>query len=249
MRLTLDPSLTFIGADPPSDSLSAGGVYWHFDELPLFDEVVFALQVLCRSSLWGPCFHPCWSAPLSSFRHPLCSEWQEVLACAYDPNDKQVAPAGQGELGVVPISTSELTWTIRFRPEPRCGLDRPPASSSPRLPCATSHVPSPLDGGTLFCAFWASTAGSSLTPWAVAALLGSGGPLPGLPLGPVSVHFVFVRRPTLVVGVWSPVPRRTGLKVLRLVLMGPSGCGLFDPEKARGPPRQVWFADPRGKRV
>lgn len=118
VRLTLDPSLTFIGADPPSDSLSAGGVYWHFDELPLFDEVVFALQVLMPDpSLIGDTLLSSMlvTHPLSASDTLSVSEWQEVLACAYDPNDKQVAPAGQGELGVVPISTSELTWTIRFQ--------------------------------------------------------------------------------------------------------------------------------------
>ena len=38
-----------------------------------------------------------------------------VLACAYDPNDKQVEPVGYGVHGAIPHDTEHLDYTIRFQ--------------------------------------------------------------------------------------------------------------------------------------
>ena len=37
------------------------------------------------------------------------------LGCGWDPNDKQVEPAGYGTMGAVPMSTQQLTYTIHFQ--------------------------------------------------------------------------------------------------------------------------------------
>lgn len=38
-----------------------------------------------------------------------------TLTCAYDPNDKQVVPAGYGAAGAIPHTTEDLLYTIRFQ--------------------------------------------------------------------------------------------------------------------------------------
>ena len=40
---------------------------------------------------------------------------KSIITGSYDPNDKQVSPAGEGENGEIPLNTKKLTYKIRFQ--------------------------------------------------------------------------------------------------------------------------------------
>ncbi|MBK7556726.1 MAG: T9SS type A sorting domain-containing protein [Flavobacteriales bacterium] len=42
-------------------------------------------------------------------------EWNEQVACSFDPNDKQVTPIGFGTYGAIPLETTTLQYTVRFQ--------------------------------------------------------------------------------------------------------------------------------------
>lgn len=42
-------------------------------------------------------------------------DWNQVVTCSYDPNKKEVHPAGNGPHGVVDVSTRYLDYTIHFQ--------------------------------------------------------------------------------------------------------------------------------------
>lgn len=118
IHLTLDDSLTYMSSDVEPDSIIGQNIYWTYTDLFYFesrDIQVYVLlpdgvedEVTCNLSA------NVLEGEVSVFDAEPDSE-TEVVACAYDPNDKKVNPKGEGEFGNIPPETDWLEYTIRFQ--------------------------------------------------------------------------------------------------------------------------------------
>jgi len=120
VSLTMDPLITFMSSVPAPDSIAGDTIYWHIDDLPLFDQASIMLQVLMPDVnsigvvLQGNvrCYEVVDGGGLTDLNE---NAWSSTLTCAYDPNDKLVEPSGMGPVGAIPIETEWLTYTVRFQ--------------------------------------------------------------------------------------------------------------------------------------
>lgn len=120
ITLVLDPLFTFVGSTPPPATVVGNTVSWDFDSLGYFQSGLIAIDVL-----WPPAsaVGQQWtnSATVVTLDDqgdttgvfPLVQT--HVLACSFDPNDKQVEPQGYGVHGALPVDIAWLTYTIRFQ--------------------------------------------------------------------------------------------------------------------------------------
>lgn len=125
LQLTLDPLVTFNSSVIAPDSVVGNNIYWGFDDLDLFEQWTMRLNVDMPGVAYiGDTIH----ATVTVFAsddggltfHDSTLTWWSVIACAYDPNDKLVDPAGFGPYGAIDLGTEELEYTVRFQ---NTGLD------------------------------------------------------------------------------------------------------------------------------
>ncbi|MBP7448795.1 MAG: T9SS type A sorting domain-containing protein [Flavobacteriales bacterium] len=120
VALTMDPLITFVSSVPAPDSIAGDTIYWHIDDLPLFQQASITLQVLMPDfnsiglELQGNV--RCYQVPDGGGLIGLTENaWSSTIICSYDPNDKGVEPAGDGPAGHIPPDTDWLTYTVRFQ--------------------------------------------------------------------------------------------------------------------------------------
>ncbi len=119
VTVELDENYTFVSSDPAPASIQGNSITWVFDSLGYFGvgnihlvidmptvdlmgtELITTATV---STMWN-------GAPSGEFS----TSFESVLACSYDPNDKQVEPAGYGQFGSIAMDTEYLDYTIRFQ--------------------------------------------------------------------------------------------------------------------------------------
>lgn len=120
VKLTLDNDIIFLSSAIPVDSITGQDIYWSFDSLMYFDSEMITIQVQMPDfTFMGDTLTSYLEvAVLDTNGVVSYSNYDvlnEVLVCAYDPNDKISDPAGFGSLGYVPVSTTEIEYTIRFQ--------------------------------------------------------------------------------------------------------------------------------------
>jgi hypothetical protein len=118
--LLLDDSITFITSPILPDSIVGQNIYWHYDSLFYFAEDLINMQVstpdfnsigdTLNSYLYVNVIDSLGNVVFVS-SDSIC----EILTCAYDPNDKTVAPTGFGPQGLILPTTPYLEFTIRFQ--------------------------------------------------------------------------------------------------------------------------------------
>lgn len=120
IALALDPAFTFLSAVPPPDSIVDGVYWWGFTELLISEMGALVIQ------LTTPPVEAMGSEVLNTFTVTTLDPGGEVTGsfeasfgeevdCAYDPNKKEVRPAGYGGAHAVPIDTDRLEYTIHFQ--------------------------------------------------------------------------------------------------------------------------------------
>lgn len=119
IHLKLDDSIIYVSAGITPDLIVGQNLYWHFDSLDFFASSKINLQVLM------PDFNSigdtlCSSLCISVIDSQGDTTWtgidslKQVVACAYDPNDKGVTPVGDGPEGFIPLD-QELSYLVRFQ--------------------------------------------------------------------------------------------------------------------------------------
>ncbi|MCB0401072.1 MAG: VCBS repeat-containing protein [Flavobacteriales bacterium] len=121
IHLQLDDSITFVSAAIAPDSIIGQHIYWHYDSLFFFSSEVINMQVQL------PDFHSMGDTLISfltvtqldslgstSIIYSNTDTMEQVLVCAYDPNDKSVSPTGWGVEGFID-PYQELEYLIRFQ--------------------------------------------------------------------------------------------------------------------------------------
>lgn len=115
----LDTLFDYVTAWPSPNYVNGDTLRWHYDSLFYFTEELIHVQVFVPVLALGTPFN-CplmvtaeddMGTVLSSFS----AAYSGILGCSYDPNDKQVSPAGYGAFGAVDIETDHLDYTIRFQ--------------------------------------------------------------------------------------------------------------------------------------
>lgn len=119
MTVELDEDYTYVSSDPIPSSIQGNSIIWAFDSLGYFEVGNIHLVIdLPTVDLMGTelittaTVNTIWNgSPSGEFPTTFAT----VLACPYDPNDKQVEPAGYGQFGALAMDTEHLDYTIRFQ--------------------------------------------------------------------------------------------------------------------------------------
>lgn len=119
IHLAIDDSISYSNSSLEPDSIVDQNVYWHLDSLFYFSDFQIDVEVLM------PSFTSMGDTLLSTLTFTEDSEipeeaviisdsLEQILVCAYDPNDKSVTPAGLDSLGYIGQG-QELEYLIRFQ--------------------------------------------------------------------------------------------------------------------------------------
>ena len=116
-QVCLTPSelTTFISADPPVDVTVEGEICWNYENLyPMNSNQIHLVFEMPDFNFIGEQIDFSASIKTNDDQGMDATELSSELVCAYDPNDKQVSPAGQDEEGYT-LFGDTLTYTIRFQ--------------------------------------------------------------------------------------------------------------------------------------
>ncbi|HRH68566.1 MAG TPA: T9SS type A sorting domain-containing protein [Flavobacteriales bacterium] len=115
VHLYLNDQDSILFADPPTDLAVQGHITWSFQLPALASE---RIDLLCLSDgVFGDVLTDSIvvDAVATTATLHLTSASARQVVCSFDPNDKQVAPAGIGPAHAIAIDTDELVYTIRFQ--------------------------------------------------------------------------------------------------------------------------------------
>lgn len=120
IHLELDPAISFVNSIVTPDSITGQNIYWSFDSLSYFSDTLINLTVLMPdfNSIGDTLTSTMETTVLDSLGSPTLSNTkvlEQLLVCAYDPNDKKVTPAGVGSEGFILPETPFLDYVIRFQ--------------------------------------------------------------------------------------------------------------------------------------
>lgn len=119
LTLQLDTAFSYISASIEPDSMNGQLIYWTLDSVYFYSSQGIMLTVNGPdTAMMG--------LPMSNtltleaivdgtIEQTSAITWTNTITCSYDPNDKQVSPAGYGAFGAVDIATTYLDYTIRFQ--------------------------------------------------------------------------------------------------------------------------------------
>lgn len=119
MEFVLDSTITFVSASITPDSISSNHYYWHYDSLDWFSSTGLQLQVqLPDFNAMGDTltsYLNAFSDTASSTGYLLSKSFEQIVVCAYDPNDKTAEPMGFGPEGFILPDVEYIDYTIRFQ--------------------------------------------------------------------------------------------------------------------------------------
>lgn len=121
IHLQLDDSITYISATITPDSIVNQNIYWSYDSLFFFSSELINLQVqLPDFNSMGDTLasfltvNQLDSLGSGSIIYSSIDTLEQILVCAYDPNDKNAEPEGIGPEGYI-ANNQELEYLIRFQ--------------------------------------------------------------------------------------------------------------------------------------
>ncbi len=119
VHLQLDNNVSYESSIIEPDSVIGQDIYWHFDSLFYFTEQQWMVEVQMppvenmNDTLISRLFvHEFTEGDNEAYSDTTYLE--QVLQCAYDPNDKTVQPLGYGSGGYI-AQSEELEYVIRFQ--------------------------------------------------------------------------------------------------------------------------------------
>lgn len=112
----LTPDESVISFNPPPDMIIGDHFQWSIPAFTPLDDIHISMEVETSAGLWSNVADSLVvTGTTLDFTAIHTHTQHRPVLCAYDPNDKQVDPAGYGQFGAIPISTDELTYTVRFQ--------------------------------------------------------------------------------------------------------------------------------------
>lgn len=117
MHLELDDSLSYVSASIAPDSIVGQNIYWTYGELFFSELYSILVQVATPDGIADTL--------TSSFTtnielagvemYTVTDMIEQVVTCAYDPNDKTPEPIGAGEFGYISPETETIDYLVRFQ--------------------------------------------------------------------------------------------------------------------------------------
>ena len=119
LHLKLDDSLTYLSAEVTPEYIDGQDLYWSYESLGYFEDRGFNVRVLMPNfESINDKVTSYITIQVDSMESIVFTEMdslEQIVQGAYDPNDKGVRPAGEGELGYIPPSTETLEYLVRFQ--------------------------------------------------------------------------------------------------------------------------------------
>ena len=120
ITLELDALYGFIGSEPPPVSVQGNTITWEFDSLGFFEAGTIDLELLLPPpASSGTAWTNTTTVTTVDSAGTATGVFEQVqngiVACAYDPNDKQAEPEGYGPHRAVPFDINAITYTVRFQ--------------------------------------------------------------------------------------------------------------------------------------
>jgi hypothetical protein len=117
IHLELDELIVYDSASFIPDSIIGQNIYWAYDSLDYFDDYLINVYVQMPDfTEMGELMTSTVNVTVDSLEiTDFNATLGQILACAYDPNDKMALPAGVDSLGYIAHDTEQLEYTIRFQ--------------------------------------------------------------------------------------------------------------------------------------
>jgi uncharacterized repeat protein (TIGR01451 family) len=120
VTVALNNLFTYVSSAPAASTVNGATFTWSFNDLlPLS---VLPIQIVITmppaqsiGTVWTQTATVLTNGAGGGSPNSFIGSLDGTVACSYDPNDKLVEPAGYGVFGAIPLSTEELTYTIRFQ--------------------------------------------------------------------------------------------------------------------------------------
>ncbi|NOQ71147.1 MAG: T9SS type A sorting domain-containing protein [Crocinitomix sp.] len=117
VHLELDDSLYYVTADILPDSVVGQHVYWNYEDLFFYEHHLITVQIGTpdgiADTVSSTLIVTIDSADVEMYSSTETLE--QVINCAYDPNDKTPKPLGVGEFGYISPETDDIEYLIRFQ--------------------------------------------------------------------------------------------------------------------------------------
>ena len=118
-HLQLDDSIGYVGSTIIPDSIIGQNIYWHYDSINYFDDTLFALTVFMPpfTSMGDTLTSYLTVYELDGIGNVIYSNidtLNQILVCAYDPNDKSIDPIGISTQGYV-LNDTKMEYLVRFQ--------------------------------------------------------------------------------------------------------------------------------------
>jgi uncharacterized repeat protein (TIGR01451 family) len=117
VHLTIDDSLYFVSADIVPDSIVGRDLYWSYEDLFFYEHHIITVQVGTPDGLEDT-ISSSLTVTIDSAGVEVYTDTEileQVITCAYDPNDKTPKPLGEGEFGYISPATEDIEYLIRFQ--------------------------------------------------------------------------------------------------------------------------------------
>ena len=117
VHLQLDDSLYYVSADLEPDSIVGQNIYWTYDELFFYESTTINVQIGTPDGV-EDIIYSTLNVSLDSAGFEVAfyeDAIEQVVICAYDPNDKTPTPMGDGPMGNIHPSTESIDYLIRFQ--------------------------------------------------------------------------------------------------------------------------------------
>ena len=117
----LDPMMTYSSSLPPADTYDSinHALTWQLDTLlPSQHQMIYASGLINAGAVIGDSLFTTASVfPVLGDSTPVNNTWLDttIIVGAFDPNDKQVSPAGSGTEGFISPEEKEMQYHIRFQ--------------------------------------------------------------------------------------------------------------------------------------
>ncbi len=118
IHLELDDSLDYVSANITPDSITGQDIYWSYDSLDYFETMQIELLVgMPDFNSMGDSIQSILSVAtdsLGTIVYTNADTLNQLVMCAYDPNDKTAVPSGDS-LGYIWPAPEKIEYTIRFQ--------------------------------------------------------------------------------------------------------------------------------------
>jgi uncharacterized repeat protein (TIGR01451 family) len=117
VHLELDDSLSYVSADILPDSIVDQNLYWSFEDL-FYEEIGLINVSVATPDGVADTVSSTYRLTIDSAdveMYAASEVFEQIITCAYDPNDKTPIPLGEGEFGNIDPDTESIEYLIRFQ--------------------------------------------------------------------------------------------------------------------------------------